>query len=408
MIRTTTIDEALIDPHALEIVHTINRAGHQAYLVGGCIRDLLLGQTPKDFDVATSAHPEEVHRLFPNCRLIGKRFRLAHIYFSHDIIEVATFRREAEQREEVKGDNCYGTMEEDVMRRDFTVNGLYYDVKNKKIIDTINGLEDLRQGLIRVIGDPKTRYLEDPVRMLRAVRFISKLNMQLEAETADAIPKNRKKLATIPAARLADECQKLFLGGYGLDCFNNLREYKLFTMLFPDVDRIYFHPNEAFAQYSLKLAQAALQNSDSRLKEGKKVTIAFIFAAFLWPVFQLQYAGMLKDGQRSWHEVMHEAVDLVLIAANERVSVPMRLRAMIREIWTLQARIEFAAGQQKKMISILAHPRFRAAYDFLLLRQVAGENLQDLTEIWTNIQENAEIMQQAARQRLKYRQLEDS
>ena len=404
-----SINEALLDPRALEIVHTLIRAGHEAYLVGGCIRDLLRGRTPKDFDVATSAHPETVRQLFPNCRLIGKRFRLAHIYYGRNtIFEVATFRRESEASEQVRGDNSYGTLEDDVHRRDFTINALYYDVQKHEIIDRLNGLADVAQGLIRIIGDPKTRFTEDPVRMLRAVRFMSKLGLPLETETAEAIPKNRKKLAAVPPARLGDECLKLFLSGDGQACFDNLREYKLFTMLFPDVDHLFFHPNGEFATYAVRLAQAALASTDQRVREGKQVTLAFVLAAFLWPVFQLQYAGMLRDGQRSWHEVMHEAIDIVLLAANERVAITLRLRAIIREIWTLQARLELAAGNQKKMVAVLAHPRFRAAYDFLLIRQQAGENLPALVETWTLIQRDSALMQQAARQRVKYERLEES
>lgn len=401
------IDQAMIDARALEIVQQLQDAGHEAYIVGGCLRDLLLGLPPKDFDVATSAHPEQIYKLFRNSRLIGKRFRLAHVFFGRDIIEVATFRRASEDSEDIKGDNCYGSFEEDVIRRDFTMNALYYDPIKNHLRDELNGVKDIENGVIRIIGDPTVRYTEDPVRMLRAVRFIAKLKLQLEEETAQAIPKNRKRLASVPPARLADECQKLFLNGSGLSCFHHLRTYKLFTMLFPDVDRIFYHDNQAFAQYSQKIIEQALISTDNRIKEGKSVTLAFIFAAFLWPVFQLQYYGMLKEGRKDWHDSMHEAIDLVLIAANERVSIPMRLRAMIREIWALQAQLELGTTSPKRMRSVLAQPRFRAGYDFLLIRHQAGENLGELVEIWTNIQNDSKMMQEALLERQRLQRTED-
>ncbi|MDO5091550.1 MAG: polynucleotide adenylyltransferase PcnB [Cardiobacteriaceae bacterium] len=390
------ISEAQLDRNALKILNQLNQAGFEAYLVGGCIRDLLLGQNPKDFDIATNARPEEVANLFRNCRLIGRRFRLAHIHFGRDIIEVATFRGapERERRTDAAGqvleDNHYGTMAEDAARRDFTINALYYDARNAMIIDHIGAMQDIENRVIRIIGDPATRYAEDPVRMLRAARLSAKLDLPLDPDTAAAIAPMREHLRGIPAARLFDETQKIFMSGHGVKSFDALQRHGLLGELFPDVARVLAHPNRAFAQYAENIIRIALANTDARVAEGKPVTIAFLFAAFLWPVYQLQYQGLLKE-RDNWHSAMHEAVDTVHIAAAERVSIPVRLRGMIREIWTLQARFELAGNSARKIRALLSHPRFRAAYDFLLIREAAGEPLADMAQWWTRIQEESDI-----------------
>ena len=388
-----------IDPRALKILRQLDEAGFEAYLVGGCIRDLLLGKQPKDFDIATSARPEQVAAIFRNCRLIGRRFRLAHIHFGRDdIIEVATFRAppESEARTDSYGsvleDNHYGTLEDDVVRRDFTINALYYDSKNEQIRDYVGAFADIEQRIIRIIGDPVARYTEDPVRMLRAARFAAKLAMPLEAATEAAIAGCRDNLRAVPAARLYDEAQKLFMGGYGASCFDLLQRYGLFAALFPDTAKTFQHKNSAFAQYAENIVRIALANTDERVAANKPVTIAFLLAAILWPVYQLQYRGLLKE-RDNWHSAMHEAIDLVHIAASERVSIPVRLRGMIREIWTLQARLEQAArGNARKMHGVLAHPRFRAAYDFLVVRHAAGEDLSELVELWTTLQQESDTV----------------
>ena len=394
VVREHPIDPQQIDPRALKILRQLDEAGFEAYLVGGCIRDLLLGKQPKDFDIATSARPEQVAGIFRNCRLIGRRFRLAHIHFGRDIIEVATFRAppEREARTDSYGsvleDNHYGTLEDDVIRRDFTINALYYDSKNDQLRDYVGALDDIERRIIRIIGDPVARYTEDPVRMLRAARFAAKLGMPLEAATEAAIADCRDNLRAVPAARLFDETQKLFMSGYGETCFDVLQQHGLFAALFPDAEQTYHHDNAAYAQYAQNMVRIALANTDARIHADKPVTIAFLLAAILWPVYQLQYRGLLKE-RDNWHSAMHEAIDLVHIAASERVSIPVRLRGMIREIWALQARLEQAArGNIRKMHSVLAHPRFRAAYDFLLVRQGAGEDLTDLVALWTALQQD--------------------
>ena len=363
------IDAERLDRRAMRIAHQLIDAGFEAYLVGGCLRDSLLSREPKDFDIATNARPEEVARLFRNCRLIGRRFRLAHIHFGRNIIEVATFRAGAD--EDVKTDsdghviedNHYGTMEDDVVRRDFTVNALYYDPRWEEW------------------------------RMLRAARFAAKLDMQLETQTEAAIGVCAEGLKSVPPARLFDETQKLFMSGYGVKSYEQMKRLQLFSMLFPDVARVLNHPNQAFADYADRVIRVALSNTDQRIAQDKPVTIAFLFAAFLWPVFQLQYQGLLKS--RDWHSAMHEAVDLVLIAAAERISIPVRLRGMIREMWTLQARFDLTGNSQRKTRSLLSHPRFRAAYDFLLVREAAGEPLAESVRWWSYAQKESGIVPMA-------------
>lgn len=393
------IDAERLDRRAMRIAHQLIDAGFEAYLVGGCLRDSLLSREPKDFDIATNARPEEVARLFRNCRLIGRRFRLAHIHFGRNIIEVATFRAGAD--EDVKTDsdghviedNHYGTMEDDVVRRDFTVNALYYDPRSEELIDYLGAMQDLQQQVLRLIGEPAARYTQDPVRMLRAARFAAKLDMQLETQTEAAIGVCAEGLKSVPPARLFDETQKLFMSGYGVKSYEQMKRLQLFSMLFPDVARVLNHPNQAFADYADRVIRIALSNTDQRIAQDKPVTIAFLFAAFLWPVFQLQYQGLLKS--RDWQSAMHEAVDLVLIAAAERISIPVRLRGMIREMWTLQARFDLTGNSQRKTRSLLSHPRFRAAYDFLLVREAAGEPLAESVRWWSYAQKESGIVPMA-------------
>lgn len=400
-----------LDERALEVLETLNDAGFEAYLVGGCVRDLLLGLMPKDFDIATNARPEQVKGLFRNCRLIGRRFRLAHIYFYRDVIEVATFRAPAQEEVvshrygNVLEDNHYGTIEEDVIRRDFTINALYYDARTQQIIDYLGAMEDIKAGRIALIGQAQQRYTEDPVRMLRAARFAAKLSMALEGEAERAIKEKRELLKAVPSARLFDEVQKLFLGGYGLRCFESLQRYDLFAMLFPDTQTSFAHPNVDFARYSQQMVETALRNTDERIGNGQSVTVAFLLAAILWPIYQLQYQGLLKE-RGNWHSAMYEAIDLVLIAASERVAIPMRFKTMIRDIWALQARLQLlferyaqqgrrfkkSMFNDEKMINVLQHRRFRAAYDFLLVRQSAGEPVEAWAEFWQRVQEDSQAV----------------
>lgn len=376
-----------ISPNALKVLYRLKDAGYEAYLVGGGVRDLLLGNDPKDFDVATSATPDEVRREFRNCRLVGRRFRLAHILFGREVIEVATFRaahlpddpgddehvpeEDDADSASVRGatgmllrDNVWGTVEEDAIRRDFTVNALYYNIRTFAIHDYVDGLRDLEKRRLRLIGDPETRYREDPVRMLRAARFAAKLGFSIDRETERPIKQLRPLLHQVPPARLFDESLKLLLSGYGRASWEWLERLHLDEVLFPDCAR-HCRTDPAARQFVL----AALDNSDSRIREGKSVTPAFLFAALLWPEVSEQFQGLLKDGV---HEIpaMAGAAQHALDAQCRIVAIPRRFSVPAREIWDMQLRLPRRQG--KRAESLLGHPRFRAAYDFLLLRESAG------------------------------------
>ncbi len=382
-----------IPRYALKVLYGLNKAGYQSYLVGGGVRDLLLGSEPKDFDVATDARPEQVRKVFSNCRLIGRRFRLAHVHFGRDLIEVATFRGPS-NGEDARGDvvqdgqgrllrdNVYGNMEEDAWRRDFTINGLYYSVEDFSIIDYVGGMEDLEQRLIRLIGDVETRYREDPVRMLRAIRFAAKLGFNIEHKTAKGIRQFGHLLGEIAPARLFDECLKLFMAGDGRATFDLLRDYGLFAELFPATAAVLQAEGEAGG--SLKLLHQAMDNTDQRVREGRPVTPAFLFAALLWPPVREGLCQRQAEGLSPGEALQRTAAQEVL-ASDQRVALPKRFRIPMREIWQLQPRFERRRG--KRVWHLMGHPRFRAAYDFLLLRAHAGEVEQELADWWTQVQE---------------------
>ena len=277
------------------MLYKLQKEGYSAYLVGGCVRDLLLGREPKDFDVVTNADPEEIKKVFRNCRLIGRRFRLAHVHFGREVIEVATFRGAAESKNDEKQvlnnegrllrDNVYGTIEEDVWRRDFTVNALYYNIKDFSVVDYVHGMEDHKAAELKLIGDPETRFREDPVRMLRAVRFAVKLGFNIDMKCQQAMHEVADLLSSIPSARLYDETLKLFLSGYGLQTFEMLRHYGLFKVLFPVTELSLAEEDAGFPR---QLLIKALENSDNRIADGKTVTAYFLFAAFLWEPVQIK------------------------------------------------------------------------------------------------------------------------
>ncbi len=372
------------------MLYRLKAAGFQSYLVGGGVRDLLLGREPKDFDVATDATPEQVKEVFRNCRLIGRRFRLAHVHFGREIIEVATFRSmqdaaEPGDRETENGmlvrDNIYGTIEEDAVRRDFTINALYYNIEDFSVVDYAGGIEDLRAGVLRLLGDPETRYREDPVRMLRAVRFAAKLGFIINPACERPLLELGSLLQSVPAARLFEEVLKLFMAGVALHSFEKLRHYGLFGELFPETEECLAHEDHEFP---ITFVTRGMQNTDSRIREGKPVTPAFLFAVLLWePVRQL--AEHLQEAGEAPLPAIQQAGNDVLMTQLERVSIPKRFSIPMREIWNLQHRFEQRAG--KRPHRLLTHPRFRAAYDFLLLRAEAGEVDQELADWWTAFQE---------------------
>ena len=383
------ISRKSISAGALRVLYRLHEAGHRACLVGGAVRDLLLGGHPKDFDVATDATPEQVRALFRNCRLIGRRFRLAHVVFGREIVEVATFRGSSDDgsgdRHLVDGrlvrDNVYGTIEEDAVRRDFTVNALYYDISDFSVLDSVGGMEDLQHRVLRLIGDPEQRYREDPVRMLRAARLAAKLGFTIEAATAAPFAALGSLLAEAPPARLFDESLKLFLSGHGLASFRSLEQHGLLEHVFPATARVLAQGDAAAFR---RLVEQTLANTDARVREDKPVTPAFLFAALLWePVRRAAHAAI--EGGADAGAAWSHATERVLREQAQRVAVPRRFTIAVEEIWAMQPR--FAQRTKKRAFRLLEHPRFRAAYDFLVLRADESPELAELATWWTEAQQ---------------------
>ena len=394
------ISRANISESALKVLNRLSHAGFQAYLVGGSVRDLLLGREPKDFDVATNAHPEQIRELFRNSRVIGRRFRLVHIHYGKgypkEVIEVSTFRAshmdgEDAASESVEGriirDNVYGSIDDDVWRRDLSVNALFYNIKDFTVVDYVGGMQDILAGRIRMVGDPVQRYIEDPVRMLRAVRFAVKLGFRIEPGTEKPITQYAHLLQEIPPARLFEEVLKLFLGGYALQTFEQLRHYGLFAQLFPQTDA-FLSTQEGGFPHTLLIH--ALDNTDKRLAEDKPVTPGFILAALLWEPMQELAREYIAQGQTE-HDALKLAADVVVSRQIAITAMPRRYTQFARDVWQLQPRLTRRAG--KRPHRLLGHPKFRAAYDFLLLRAQAGEEVQELVEWWTDFQqEHSELL----------------
>jgi poly(A) polymerase len=386
-----SISRANVSSNALKVLYRLKNAGFSAFLVGGGVRDLLLDRHPKDFDVVTDALPEDVSELFRNCRLIGRRFRLAHVRFGRDIIEVATFRaasgeEEHEDREQsetgrILRDNVYGTIDEDIWRRDFTVNALYYNIADFTVWDYTTGLEDVKHRTLRLIGDPVTRYREDPVRMLRAVRLAAKLEFTIAPEAAAPISQLAELLRDVPAARLFDEVLKLFHAGYAVKSFDLLREYGLFEYLFPETAAVLDGAGGAAA---LAFIREGLRNTDVRVREDKPVTPTFLFAVFLWPVIKGLAAELEKEGLEP-SQALVEAAHRAVATQQQHTTFPKRFSVPMKEIVAMQARFDNRRGQ--RAARLLEHKRFRAAYDFLVLRSRCGEVEAEVADWWTKVQE---------------------
>ena len=370
-----------ISAQARQVIERLKDAGYTAYLVGGCVRDLILGEEPKDFDVVTQARPEEIRQVFRNARLIGRRFRLAHVHFGREIIEVATYRAAPSADSEDDNGNVFGTLEEDAFRRDFTVNALYYDPDEGLITDYVNGLHDLAHARLRVIGDPEARFREDPVRMLRAVRFAAKLRLQLTEDGRRLLPVLGPLLQGVAPARLFEEVLKLFHTGNAAATYETLCEYRLFEVLFPGVAAILGPHADRDS-----LLGRALANSDQRLSEGKPVTPAFLFAALLWEGVREEAMHSIAEGAVPV-EAWARAAEHVLREQLRVVTIPKRFSVPMREIWGLQSRFERRAGRHA--FRFLESKRFRAAYDFLGLRVASGEAPAALFDWWTHFQEAA-------------------
>ncbi len=423
------VSRSHISSNALRVLYKLRDAGFKAFLVGGCVRDLLLGIEPKDFDVATDALPEQVKRQFRNCRLVGRRFRLAHVFFGREIIEVATFRaasapsqgeeplpdadpedgeapelddpdvleraagldadpaaddnpeRVTDETGRIIRDNVYGTIDADVWRRDFTCNALYYNISDFSLWDYVGGKEDVAAHKLKLIGDPETRFREDPVRMLRAARFEAKLSFEIDPATAAPIARLGDLLGGVPPARLFDETLKLFLTGHGARSLEVLRRRGLFATLLPTVNGyIESHPGSLVE----KLLVQGLKNTDERVMADKPVTPTFLFALLLYgPI-----AGIIEaTPPERWHELgtILDACDRAAREAQTNVAIPKRFTLGVREMFALQPRLEHPRG--RRALRVLEHPRFRAAYDLLLLRAEFGLASREITEWWTRIQE---------------------
>jgi len=382
-----------IDENALKVLYRLHNAGFRALLVGGGVRDILLGIKPKDFDITTNATPEEVKALFRNCRLIGRRFRLAHILFGREVIEVATFRGHhdqdnAQDKQKVHQsqagmllrDNVYGSLEEDSERRDFTVNALYYDIADFAIYDFCNGMSDLKERKLTLIGDPEVRYREDPVRMLRAVRFSAKLGLTISDECAEPVRRLAPLLQEIPAARHFDEVIKLLLSGQGLATYRLLKEYKLLQVLFPILSK------DGEDDKASKLIEQALRDTDKRIAQGKRLSPAYIYAIILWYPLEQRAQEMTFESGMEYHDAFLLAMNEVLSIQVKTIAIPKRFTAAIRDIWILQLRLPRFGG--KRAQRVYHHLKFRAAFDFLSLRAKVEQSteLTELTAWWQEYQ----------------------
>ncbi len=386
------IDPALVSVEARATCEALKRRGYEAYIVGGAVRDLLLGVTPKDFDVATNATPEQVKRCQRRAVIIGRRFQLVHVIFGREIIECSTFRalEGSGQRKDATGrvvsDNVFGEMWEDAARRDFTVNALYYDPQTQTLLDYHNGYEDLEAKRLRMIGEPATRYREDPVRMMRAVRIAAKLGFQIEPATESPIPKMARLLENVPAARLVDEILKLLTCGHAVACMDKLREEGLHRALLPMLDVIVSEPDgEEFLMLALK-------RTDERIAVGKKISPSFLFGTLLWPQVVKRWTYNEEKGMRRM-QALHAACVEVLATQCQQLNIQRRYQADIHDLWMLQARFERRTG--KVAYALVSHPRYRAAYDFMLLRSLLGHVPTEHVTWWDTFSKSDEATRAA-------------
>ncbi len=389
--------------NALAIIHKLHQNGYEAYMVGGCVRDLLLGLKPKDFDIATNARPEEIQKVFGRqCRLIGRRFRLAHIVFGREIYEVATFRAEHHTSANEKisktseagmllRDNVYGSLREDAERRDFSINALYYDTQHNLIFDFFHGIDDLKAGKLRLIGEPQVRYQEDPVRMLRAIRFMAKLDMFLDKPTAEPISKMANLLKNIPAARLFDESLKLLQSGNGVKTYQLLREFGLFEQLFPVLPPFFTPNHDSNAE---RMLVKALGSTDDRLRDNLRVNPAFLFAALLWYPLREKMDELKNEGGLNNHDALMLAANDILAESCKAIALHRRYTTVIRDIWLLQFQLTKRTGNRP--YQALEQQKFRAGFDLLVMRaEIEGGDLVELSAWWHEFQFSNETQRQA-------------
>jgi poly(A) polymerase len=377
------IDPSLVSSHATRVTQTLQQAGFKAFLVGGAVRDLLLGIKPKDFDVATNATPEEIKKLFRRAFIIGRRFQIVHVMFGQELIEVTTFRGAAagdaakDEHGRVLRDNTFGEQHEDAVRRDFTINAMYYDPAAQTVLDYHQGIPDIRARKLRMIGVPEARYREDPVRMLRVVRFAAKLNFDIDQATREPIPVMAPLVNNVPAARVFDEMLKLLLSGHALACLTQLRKEGLHHGLLPLLDVVLEQP------LGEKFVRLALANTDERVRQGKPVSPGFLFASLLWHQVLEKWKAYEAAGEHSL-PALHLAADDVLETQTDTLAIQRKIAADMREIWAMQPRFDRRVG--KSPYKLLEHIRFRAGYDFLLLRCASGELDEDIGIWWTEFQ----------------------
>lgn len=380
-----------ISPCALKVTQTLQQHDYAAFVVGGAVRDLMLERDPKDFDVATDATPEQVRELFRRSRIIGRRFRLVHVMCGREMVEVSTYRGEqadedaaqrvADEHGRLLRDNVFGSQEQDATRRDFTVNALFYDPSSQAIWDYHGGVADLKKRQLRMIGDPERRYREDPVRMLRAARLSASLGLTIEPQTRKPIKTLAPLLANVPPARLFDEMLKLLLSGHAAECVQQLRRQGLHHGLLPMLDVILEQP------LGERFVMAALRNTDARIRNGKPVSPAFLFAALLWHEVLSAWRELEGQGVNTV-PALYQAMERVVQVQSEQLAIPRRYSTDMKEIWAMQPRFLQRGG--RRPYRLLEHPRFRAGYDFLLLRCESGEVDADIGKWWTRFQDAGE------------------
>ena len=376
------IDRRNVSHHAIKVCEVLQHEGYQAYIVGGAVRDLIVGLEPKDFDVATNATPEQVRALFRRARIIGRRFQLVHVVFGQEIIETSTFRAPASETQStddhgrILRDNEFGTHEQDAVRRDFTINALYYDPTTEHVIDFHHGVDDLKKRVVRMIGDPETRYREDPVRMLRAVRFAVKLNGTIDTASKDPLLSMAGLIANVPSSRLFDEMLKLLTCGHAMDCLQQLRQDGLHHGMLPLLDVVLEQPGGE------EFIELALDRTDHRVRSGKTVSPSFLFAALLWQEVDLRWKQLIKQGETGIPSLM-QAADAVLDEQTKTLAIQKRFSSDMREIWFMQPR--FDKRLPKSIWRMLEQPRFRAAVDFLQLRAAAGQFDSVLAQWWMDL-----------------------
>ncbi len=386
------IDPKLLSSNAIRVTSSLQEAGYQAFVVGGAVRDLLLGVKPKDFDIATNATPEQVKRLFRRAFIIGKRFQIVHVMFGQDLLEVTTFRgagADSSPKDEhgrVLRDNNFGPQHEDAVRRDFTINAMYYNPATQEVLDYHGGIADIRAKTLRIIGQPEARYREDPVRMLRVVRFAARLKFAIEPATGAPIPVMAPLINNVPAARVFDEMLKLLMSGHALACLQQLRKQGLHHGLLPLLDVVLEQP------LGIKFVTLALASTDQRIMEGKRVSPGFLFASLLWHQVLEKWTAYRAAGE-SPIPALHLAADDVLDLQTEKLALQRKIGSDMRDIWSMQPRFERRSG--KSPYKLIEHLRFRAGYDFLLLRCASGEIEADIGEWWTAFYEGDAVAREA-------------